>query len=178
MTTRAAIRSVALALLTATACSGTSGGDGKPGAVAILEGRSGQKTVGTATFTSVATGGVRILVELQDAAPGPHAVHLHEVGDCSAPDASSAGPHFDPDQHPHGGPGSAPHHAGDFGNMTVGTDGRGYLELVTPDLTIEGPRGVVGRSLVVHENVDDLASQPAGNSGARIACGVVIGAAP
>jgi len=147
--------------------------------VAVLEGRSGQAVSGRATFTTMVDGGVRITLELRGATPGPHAVHLHTVGDCSAPDASSAGPHFDPDQHPHGGPGHTPHHAGDFGNMSVGTDGRGYLELVSPDLTLDsGPRGIVGRSLVVHEKADDLASQPAGNSGARIACGVVVRASP
>jgi Cu-Zn family superoxide dismutase len=106
-------------------------------------------------------------------------VHLHEIGECSAPDGSSAGPHYDPDRHPHGGPGRAPHHAGDFGNMSVGTDGHGYLELVSQDLTLnDGPRSIIGRSLVVHEKADDLASQPAGNSGARIACGVVVRSAP
>ncbi len=142
-------------------------------ASATLEPKSGSKVTGTATFTQT-DGSVQVKVELADATPGEHGIHLHETGDCSALDASSAGGHFNPAGTPHGGPDSPQHHAGDFGNITVGSDGKGTLDLTRSDITVgEGPSSVVGRSIVIHEMVDDLTTQPSGNSGARIACGVI-----
>lgn len=141
-------------------------------ATATIEARSGSSLTGTATFTEVADG-VRVVVEVAGAPPGDHAVHVHENGDCSAPDASSAGSHFNPEHHAHGGPHTAERHPGDFGNLTVGADGTGRLELVTKDLTVgESPVSVVGLSIIVHEKVDDF-SQPVGNAGGRIGCGVI-----
>lgn len=144
-------------------------------ASATIEPRSGSSVSGTATFTEEADG-VRVVVEIAGAPPGEHAVHVHENGDCSAPDASSAGSHFNPEQHEHGGPHTAVRHPGDFGNLTVGADGRGRLELVTRDLTVgESPISVVGLSIIVHEKVDDF-SQPVGNAGGRIGCGEITAA--
>jgi Cu-Zn family superoxide dismutase len=153
----------------------TAPGDMAAGATATaeIEGRSDVVLAGRATFTP-ADGGVRVHVELTGAPPGAHGLHLHQIGDCSAPDATSAGDHFNPGGHQHGGPDMAERHAGDFGNIMVGQDGTGHLELVAAGLTIDsGPNGVVGRAVVVHANPDDLTSQPAGNAGARIGCGVV-----
>jgi Cu-Zn family superoxide dismutase len=145
-----------------------------PRATATIEARSGSTLTGTATFTQSAGGGVHIVVDVDKAPEGVHAVHLHEKGDCSAPDATSAGGHFNPGQMPHGSPDAPNHHAGDFGNMTVGSDGHGHLELDSTMLTIaEGPMSVVGHAIVVHAKVDDFTTQPTGNAGARIGCGVV-----
>src|SRR5689334_8618702 len=99
-----------------------------PHVSATLEGKSGSTLTGTATFTQTG-GAVHIVVDVNNAPEGVHGVHLHEKGDCSAPDASSAGGHFNPSHMPHGSPEAPDHHAGDFGNMTVGADGHGHLEL-------------------------------------------------
>jgi Cu-Zn family superoxide dismutase len=147
-------------------------------ASAEIEGRSGSTLSGRVTFTPAAGGGVGIVVDLTGAPPGTHGLHLHQNGDCSAADASSAGDHFNPTAHQHGAPGSGMHHAGDFGNIEVGPDGKGHLELTATDLTLDpGPNCVVGHAVVVHANRDDLQTQPSGNSGPRIGCGVVFAGA-
>ena len=144
-----------------------------PTASATLEAKSQTKITGTARF--VESGGqVEMTVTVKGAAPGDHGIHLHEKPDCSAADGASAGGHWNPDSAPHGGPTAASHHAGDFGNITVGADGTGTLTLTLPGLTVAaGSHSVVGHSVVVHANVDDLKTQPAGNAGARGACGVI-----
>ncbi len=142
-------------------------------ATAAIEARSGSGLSGTATFTEK-DGGVELVVDVTGAPPGPHAVHLHEKGDCSAPDATSAGGHFNPDGSPHGAPDAEHHHAGDFGNMTVGEDGKGHLAITTSRLTVKaGPTSVLGHAIIVHAAADDLTTQPTGNAGGRIGCGVV-----
>jgi len=139
-------------------------------ATAVLEPRSGSSVTGNVRITPSASG-VVVLVEVQNAAPGEHGVHVHEKGDCSAPDASSAGPHYNPKGAAHHGGVSTPvRHGGDLGNMQVDANGKGLLVVAVADLTVDS---VVGRSVVVHEKKDDLQTDPAGNSGARIACGTL-----
>jgi Cu-Zn family superoxide dismutase len=143
-------------------------------AMASIDARSGSTLAGTATLSEMG-GGVHVVVDVTGAPPGLHAVHLHEKGDCSAPDATSAGGHFNPSGMPHGAPDAPEHHAGDFGNMTVGADGHGHLEIHSTMLTVAaGPNSVAGRSIVVHAKEDDMTTQsPPGNAGSRIGCGVV-----
>ena len=144
-----------------------------PTATATIEGRSGSPLKGTATFVQTDET-VHVTVDVTNAPEGVHAVHLHEKGDCSAPDATSAGGHFNPSHAEHGSPDVPMHHAGDFGNMTVGEEGHGHLELDTTMLTVvPGDRSVVGRAIVVHAKEDDMHTQPTGNAGARIGCGAV-----
>jgi Cu-Zn family superoxide dismutase len=139
-------------------------------ATATLEPRSGSKMTGNAQATPTASG-VAMLVEVQNATPGAHGVHIHEKGDCSDPAAASAGGHFNPKGAAHhGGAGSAVRHGGDLGNMNVDSNGRGLLIIAVGDLTMSN---VVGKAVIVHEKQDDLQSDPAGNSGARVACGVL-----
>ncbi|WP_188663478.1 superoxide dismutase family protein [Arenimonas soli] len=120
---------------------------------------------------------LRLHGEVRGLAPGSvHGFHVHETGDCSAPDATSAGGHFNPDQMQHGDrqtPG--PHHAGDMPNLTAGADGVGQVDVRLAGLQIDGEAShdVVGRAVIVHAQADDYATQPTGNAGARIACGVV-----
>ena len=141
-----------------------------PVATAVLEPRSGSNTSGTARITPTASG-VVVLIEVQNAAPGEHGVHVHEKGDCSDPAAMSAGGHFNPKSAAHhGGPSTPVRHGGDLGNMQVDSNGRGLLVVAVGDLTMDN---VVGRSIVVHQTVDDLKTDPAGNSGARVACGTI-----
>ena len=174
---------LAAAALAAGCASGSSAGGSSapaakaaegPTAKATLESRSGSAVTGMATFTELASGAVRVHVHVENATPGTHGLHVHDKGDCSAPDATSAGGHFNPGGNPHAGPAADYRHAGDFGNIEIGPDGKGDLELTTPMLTVKpGPNSVVGRAVIFHEKTDDLTTQPTGNAGARFACGVV-----
>ena len=144
------------------------------GAKATIEPRSGSNVRGWATFTDRSTGGVAVVVHIENASPGTHGLHVHEKGDCSAPDASSAGAHFNPGGMPHAGPAETHRHAGDLGNITIEANGTGHLELVTDLLTVKpGPNSVVGKAVIFHEKADDLTTQPTGNAGGRLGCGVV-----
>ncbi len=144
-------------------------------AKAIMDAASGSDVKGEATFTEV-SGKVRFELSVQNIAPGVHAVHLHDKGDCSAADASSAGGHWNPTMKPHGrrGDGSN-YHKGDVGNMEVGQDGKGTLSLLVEGWTIGGAdtTNILGKSVIIHEKADDFESQPSGNAGSRISCGVI-----
>lgn len=143
-------------------------------AAAELRGPEGSPITGVVSFTEV-EGGVRIVARVEGLeGNGPRGFHLHEIGVCQPPDFTSAGSHFDPDAHAHGGPEDSERHAGDFGNIEIGPDGTGHLDLTTDRLTLDrGPRSAVGLAVVLHEQRDDLASQPTGDAGGRVACGVV-----
>jgi len=142
-------------------------------ATAKIEGRSGSSLTGKATFTEV-EGGVLVDLEVHGASPGWHAVHIHENGDCSAADGSSAGGHFNPAGKNHGSPMAPDHHAGDLGSLCVDEHGDGRHVLLMPDLSVQdGPNSVRSRSIIVHEKGDDFATQPTGNAGGRIGCGVI-----
>ena len=130
---------------------------------------------GTVTFTATKDG-VKVVADLTGLSPGKHGIHIHEKSDLSDPMLKTAGGHWDPDAaHHHGGPTSETHHAGDMGNITADADGKAHLEMDIGGLTIGdgGKHDVVGRSVVVHAKEDDLKSDPAGNSGDRIAAGVI-----
>lgn len=125
----------------------------------------------------VADGGVRIFGTVTGLpAGGQHGFHVHETGDCSAPDGSSAGGHFNPAGAPHGDRhGDGPHHAGDMPNLDVAADGSAAVDQVLAGLEIAsaGANDIVGRAVIVHAQADDYATQPTGNAGGRIACGVI-----
>ena len=130
---------------------------------------------GTVTFTQVGDNKVKVAVDLQGLPPGKHGFHIHDKGDLSAPDLASAGGHFNPEGHKHGGPDSEMHHAGDLGNIEADSSGN-----VKKEMTVEGisvgtgaKNDIVGKSVIVHGKADDLKTDPAGNSGARIAGGVI-----
>ena len=144
-----------------------------PQAQASILPSSNSGVTGRALFTE-GEDGTWVEVWVNGATPGKHAVHVHEVGDCSAPDGTSAGGHFNPDGVDHGGPRAGIHHAGDLGNMYVEADGSGYHRILSYDLTVRpGEHSVVGRAIIVHADADDLISQPTGNAGGRIGCGVI-----
>ena len=138
-----------------------------------LMAKSGSKLTGSATFTEV-DGGVKVKVQVAGVAPGKVATHVHETGDCSAADASSAGGHFNPAAKPHGLPAGAEHHLGDLGNIEVGADGTGSTEVVVMGANLrEGdPSSYLGHAIIVHEKQDD-GGQPSGNAGSRIGCGLI-----
>lgn len=130
---------------------------------------------GSATFTA-GDDGVEIHVSVDGAPAGTHGFHIHETGDCSAADFSSAGGHFNPTGAPHGGPEDAERHAGDLGNIEIAEDGTGHLYLTSDLISVdEGANAVVGRAVILHADADDLESQPTGAAGGRLACGVIEG---
>jgi superoxide dismutase, Cu-Zn family len=142
-------------------------------AIAVLHPTAANKVSGTVTFTEVADG-VQVHAEMTGLSPGKHGFHVHEFGDCSAADLTSAGGHFNPMNKPHAGPDTAERHVGDMGNVEADASGAAKLDYVDHEISLTNDqRSVIGRSVVVHAKADDLKSQPAGDSGARIACGVI-----
>lgn len=139
---------------------------------AIMKPAKKHKAKGLIHFTK---SGDKIKVEamLEGLKPGPHGFHIHEKGDCSAPDFSSAGGHFNPTQKPHGGIDSTEKHGGDMGNIIADAKGKAKLSLELSGLTMGGTDGILGKAVIVHENADDFKTQPTGNAGGRIACGVI-----
>jgi Cu-Zn family superoxide dismutase len=142
-------------------------------AIAVLHGtRGNEKVHGTVKFTDTGSG-VRIVAHVEGlSANTSHGFHVHEFGDCSAPDGASAGGHFNPTGAQHGAPG-AQSHVGDMGNLKSDAAGMAHLELTVPHAAITGKNGIIGRAVIVHGQADDLKSQPSGNAGNRIACGVI-----
>jgi Cu-Zn family superoxide dismutase len=133
--------------------------------------------VGTATFTQE-NGQVTAAFHLTgtSATPGMHGIHVHETGECTPPDFTSAGGHFNPTGVDHACPPTAPRHAGDFGNVEIAEDGSGHLEVTTDLVSVDdGPNSVVGKAVILHAGQDDCSSQPTGDAGGRLACGVIEG---
>jgi Cu-Zn family superoxide dismutase len=145
---------------------------GASDAIAVLAPTQGSQVHGTVRFTQTADG-VKIVADIAGLEPNSkHAIHVHEFGDVSAPDGMSAGTHFNPEKHVHGGPASAEHHAGDLGNLTADATGAAHYELTAPWLSVCcGKDPVLGHSVIVHAKEDDLL--PTANPGQRVAQGVI-----
>jgi Cu-Zn family superoxide dismutase len=144
-----------------------------PRATAQLKPTQGNKTFGEATFEQVGSK-VRVTVFVQGLRPGrQHAMHIHEGSDCSG-DAMGTKGHFNPFGKPHGHHGSANRHAGDLPALSANKGGRAKVEADVDIITVtSGPASIIGRALIVHADPDDYKTQPTGNAGARIACGVI-----
>jgi Cu-Zn family superoxide dismutase len=141
-------------------------------AVAVMNPLGSSGVSGTVTFTK-AEQGVKVEAKLAGLKEGDHGFHVHEFGDCSAPDGASAGGHFNPGAEPHAGPHDAQRHTGDMGNVKAAADGTATLSYVDPRASLDGPNSVLGRGVIVHANPDDFKTQPTGNAGGRVACGVI-----
>jgi Cu-Zn family superoxide dismutase len=142
-------------------------------AIAMLHPTQGNNVSGTVTFTEVADG-VQVHAEISGLTPGKHGFHVHEFGDCSASDASSAGAHFNPTNQPHAGPDADARHVGDMGNIEADASGVAKSDYLDHNMSLANDeQSIIGRSVVVHAKADDLKSQPAGDSGSRVACGVI-----
>ena len=154
-------------------CNPTGGGSGQK-ASANLESRSGSNVKGDVQFVWQGSD-VMVTARVSGLRPNSeHGFHVHEKGDCSAPDAMSAAGHFNPDGKAHGSPGSSHSHAGDLPNLKADANGNANYSAKVHGITVNtGPAGIVGRSVVIHRDPDDYKSQPAGNSGPRIACGLI-----
>jgi superoxide dismutase, Cu-Zn family len=140
-----------------------------------LEAKSGSKLAGKAVLTET-EGGVHVLLTVEGIEPGDHGAHVHEKGDCSSPDGKSAGGHFNPHSKDHGLPGGDKRHLGDLGNITIGKDGKGSLDITAPGANLKDgdAQSFVGRAIIVHAKKDD-GGQPVGNAGDRLGCGVIKG---
>ena len=143
-----------------------------PMAGAKLEARSDSSARGVVSFTEIEKN-MKVFVDITGINPGEHGFHIHEVGDCSAFDGSSAKGHYNPDSKAHGHHVGTERHAGDMPNLLADDYGTVRTTLFVSGLTLSGDKSIVGRSVVVHAAPDDYKSQPAGNSGKRIACGVI-----
>jgi len=143
-------------------------------ATAQLQPTKGNKTFGEATFEE-RDGKVHVVVYVQGLKPGQeHGLHIHEVGDCSSGDGMSTKGHFNPFGKPHSHHGTPERHAGDLPALKAGSDGRAKVDVMLDVIAIAaGPASIVGRGLIVHADPDDFKTQPTGNAGARIACGVI-----
>jgi Cu-Zn family superoxide dismutase len=142
-------------------------------AVAVLHPTAGQQCHGVVRFTQ-GDESLKVVADLEGLTPGQkHAFHIHQYGDCSAPDAMSAGGHYNPEDHQHGLPDNEIRHAGDLGNVQADDQGKAHYEITVTNISIVGLKNpIIGRGVIVHAKVDD-GSQPVGNAGARIACGVI-----
>jgi Cu-Zn family superoxide dismutase len=139
---------------------------------AVIEPKSNSQVKGNVYFTQLKDG-VLVLAEIDNLTPGDHGFHVHEFGDCSAPDASTVGGHFNPTHHKHGGPDDPDRHLGDLGNITADSNGHAYFMRVDKVMSLNGANSIIGHAIIVHADKDDFVSQPAGNSGKKIGCGKI-----
>jgi Cu-Zn family superoxide dismutase len=147
-------------------------------AVAVLSSTAGQRCHGIVRFTQDGES-VKVVADLEGLNPGQkHAFHIHQFGDCSAPDGMSAGSHYNPEGHQHGLPGTEERHAGDLGNVQADDQGKAHYEITVNNISVNGSKNpIIGHAVIVHAKIDD-GSQPVGNAGGRIACGVIGMAGP
>ena len=161
------------------ACSTTAGGDMNEGAampaatgdVAYAQVRGADGTVHARAVLTEYDNGVRVVADLMDVPAGTHALHVHETGDCSASDFTSAGGHWNPTNQPH------PNHKGDLPNFTPDASGKAQVTAMIEGVSLNGATmpalDADGAAMIIHANADDMMSQPSGDAGARIACGVI-----
>ncbi|MBT8401515.1 MAG: superoxide dismutase family protein [Rhodothermia bacterium] len=142
--------------------------------VAELSPTEGNSVEGVVSFTATEDG-VLISAHVTGLEPGKHGFHIHETGDCSAPDGTSAGGHFNPGETPHGAPSNPAdqRHVGDLGNIEADESGMAHHEATDTVISLEGPESIDGKAVIVHSGEDDLMSQPTGAAGSRLACGVI-----
>ncbi len=142
-------------------------------AVAVMHPTQGNRTSGVVSFEQTGEF-VKIVADIKGLKPNAkHAIHVHALGDCSAPDAKSAGSHYNPSGHPHGSPRNPVRHAGDLGNLVADNRGEAHYELTVHNISIAGLRNpVIGRAVIIHAGEDKFV-QPTGAAGPRIACGCI-----
>jgi Cu-Zn family superoxide dismutase len=141
-------------------------------AVAVLHPTQGSNATGTVYFSRTQNG-ILVTADVMGLSPGKHGFHIHEFGDCTAPDGTSAGGHFNPENQPHAGPDAAKRHVGDLGNIEADASGNAHYKRTDAHLKFDGRDSIIGRGVIVHAGEDDLVSQPTGNAGPRVACGVI-----
>jgi Cu-Zn family superoxide dismutase len=146
-------------------------------AIAVLHPTEGNKVHGWVTFAKEGDK-VKVVAQIEGLTPGKHGFHIHEFGDCSSKDGAAAGGHFNPTGKSHGAPTDANRHEGDLGNIEAGQDGKARVDFTDSVLQLGGAGSIIGRGVIVHAAPDDLKTQPTGNAGGRLACGVIGAAKP
>ena len=141
-------------------------------AVALITSTKGNSVHGVVLFEK-ADKGVHIVADLAGLKPGKHGFHIHEFGDITSDDGSSAGGHFNPSGMPHSMPMSEKRHAGDMGNIVADENGVAHLDYIDHVMKLNGPHSIIGHAVIIHEKEDDFTTQPTGNAGARIGNGVI-----
>src|SRR4030095_3344404 len=141
-------------------------------AIALLHPTSGNTVAGSVTFIKSGDE-IKVVADITGLTPGKHGFHIHEFGDCSSSDGNSAGGHFNPTHKAHGAPDASDRHAGDLGNVEADASGNAHLEWSDKVMKLSGADSIVGHAVIVHEKADDLKTQPTGNAGGRLACGVI-----
>ncbi len=141
-------------------------------AVCVIHPTEGNTAHGVVTFTQT-DAGIKIVAHIEGLTPGKHGFHIHQFGDCSLPNGKSAGGHFNPEGAPHAGPDAAKRHVGDMGNLVADENGVAHYERVDKHLAFSGKDSIIGRGIIIHAGEDDLTSQPTGNAGSRVGCGVI-----
>jgi Cu-Zn family superoxide dismutase len=167
------LEAVAVSMFLLTACATPREATG-PQATATLRPASGSQVHGEVTFTQIGVNRVRVIGEVAGHSTGAKGFHIHEKGDCSAPDAMSAGGHFNPMNARHGASPTGGH-AGDMGNITFNDSGKATINTVIEGVSVssDAQNGIIGRAVIVHMQADDLKTDPTGNAGERAACGVI-----
>lgn len=141
-------------------------------AVAHVHSGDDRKPIGTVTFEKVQEG-VKVHAEISGLEEGKHGFHIHQYGDCTAKDLTSAGGHYNPHGKEHGAPTDPVRHVGDMGNLAVSAEGNATLDYVDQFIELNGPNSIIGRGIIIHGGADDFTSQPSGAAGPRVACGVI-----
>ncbi len=161
-------------LIAAVLISGACAHAKRPMALATLAPTSGQTAKGTVHLADVGDGNVEVMIDLTGVPPGIHAFHIHDKGDCGN-NAQNAGGHFNPTGMVHGAPDAVSHHAGDFGNVTADANGEVHTRFTTHSISLTPgfSTSAIGHAVVLHEKVDDFMTQPTGNAGGRLGCGVI-----
>lgn len=139
---------------------------------AVIHPTEGNDVSGTVTFEETSEG-VHVTANLTGLEEGRHGFHIHQYGDCSASDGTSAGGHYNPAGNDHGGPTQDNRHMGDMGNIVADAEGNATIDYTDPVITLDGSDTIIGRGIVLHGGEDDLESQPSGAAGPRIGCGVI-----
>lgn len=141
-------------------------------AVAVMHPTEGNEVTGTVTFEKVGDS-VRVQAEIEGLAEGRHGFHIHQYGDCTASDGTSADGHYNPTNNQHGSPTQDNRHMGDMGNLLAVEFQTSTINYLDPKIKLNGPNSVIGRAVIIHGGEDDFESQPSGDAGPRVACGVI-----
>lgn len=141
-------------------------------AIAVINPTEGNSVTGTVTFEETDEG-VQVEGEFEGLSAGLHGFHIHEYGDCSADDGTSAGGHYNPTDNDHGSPDAENRHVGDMGNLEADEEGNATINYVDSMIELNGPNSIMGRGVVIHGGEDDFESQPSGDAGPRLGCGVI-----
>ena len=141
-------------------------------AVAVIQPLNGSNVTGVVYFDKVQNG-IEIIADIDGLSPGKHGFHIHEFGDLRSNDGTSAGPHFNPENMPHGAPDMEKRHVGDLGNIIALSDKKANYDRVDFQISFSGKHSIIGRSVVIHAGEDDYTTQSSGNAGARIGIGVI-----